>query len=93
MAELSTEAKEALPRLVPAHIVGPLYSWILRGKIENLFMQAVICNDLEAACLYADDESLKALRNTILWMRSYAPAECFGSAQAITHWHSKFAGK
>ncbi len=50
------------------------------------FLQAIICNDLKLACLFADDENIKNLPAYVDYFYNEVPANCWGSEMAMLDW-------
>jgi len=50
------------------------------------FLTAVLCNDLKEACVCADEDSARALRDVVVWLHNYAPPICYGSSDRVEGW-------
>ena len=50
------------------------------------FLAAVICNNLQDAVFYADDENLRNLPAFVAYFYDEAPSTCWGSVEKMQEW-------
>lgn len=74
---------------VPRHIRGSLWRWATQGIPPGSFLQAVLRNDLRAACERADEINRVRLYDIVAWLYNSAPAECWGSPDKVEAWLSR----
>ncbi len=60
--------------------------YIEEGRPTNHFLTALLSNDLLASLGRADAQNYAALQDYAMWLRSYAPAQSFGSVAAVEKW-------
>jgi hypothetical protein len=72
--------------LIPDYMIGGLRRYIENGVEPGNFLSAVLCNNLRAACEYADDTNRGRLYQYIQFLYCYAPGECWGSMQRFEAW-------
>ena len=75
---------------IPERMQGGIERYIERGIPPGSFLQAVIRNDLRAACERADDENQHLLYDYVKFFYVYAPFDCFGSPENYKAWIAKF---
>lgn len=63
-----------------------LRRYVEDGYPTNHFLAAVLSNDLMESLARADDDNLDALEAYCAWLRTYAPAQCHGSAERMQAW-------
>ncbi|MEL6375165.1 MAG: hypothetical protein AAFR04_14495 [Pseudomonadota bacterium] len=63
-----------------------LRAYIEHGTPTNHFLTALLSNDLLATFGRADARSKAAIDDYVLWLRSYAPGHCYGSAERVEAW-------
>src|SRR4029077_20755909 len=85
-----TRYREKL-EMIPDHMKAPILVWFEKGEPHpnsmGSFLRAILSNDMSEAVAHADDGNAKALRNWVLYLRNFAPAGSFGSAEALLAWH------
>ena len=60
--------------------------YIEEGRPTSHFLMALLSNDLMATLGRADHPNRRAIEDYCLWLRSYAPAACYGSRDAVAEW-------
>lgn len=50
------------------------------------FLRSVLENDLAGAVLRGDPQSVALLRDLVLWLQTFAPAESWGSPEKVRAW-------
>jgi len=68
----------------PFHV--RLVRYLVEGRQPDLFLLAVLVNDLDGAVLCADDESAAALVPLVRWLRRYAPSPAWRSPLNVDAW-------
>lgn len=71
---------------LPPHMQGGMQRYIENGIGPGDFMFAVLSNDLMGAMGRADDVNLYALPEYGRFLYNDAPANCFGSKEAVIAW-------
>jgi hypothetical protein len=75
--------------LIPERMRPGILRYIEHGIIPGRFLQAVICNDLQAACGQADDINIYLLPAYVGYFYNHAPAKCWGSPKIMKAWNKK----
>lgn len=71
---------------VPVHNVTELHEYF-RYKIQpGSFLYAVLCNDLKAACLCADETNRHHIYDIVNLLCREAPTIAWGSASKVDEW-------
>ena len=63
-----------------------LQRYVDEGWPLNHFLTALVENDLMECIGRADDANLAALEAYCLWLKNFAPAQCFGSKERVAAW-------
>lgn len=63
-----------------------LRAYVEEGRPTNHFLTALVQNDLMACIGRADTRSKAALEDYVMWLKSYAPGECYGGREQVTAW-------
>jgi len=71
---------------IPEHLLDALLRYGQKRIPTGGFLRAVLSNDLFEAVARADENSLKALRNIITFIRWEMPSECRGSSEKVDKW-------
>lgn len=71
---------------LPEHLREGVRNWIEQGITPGSFLRAVIRNDLQAACLRADEISYAQMRQLIRWLVQFAPSGSYGSDKVFSQW-------
>lgn len=71
--------------------IGPdtlatLTGYIEHGAHPGGFLEAVLSNDLRAACERADAANRHKLFSIVSWLSNYAPWRCWGNLDSIDRW-------
>lgn len=67
--------------------LGPSLHRYIEGHVRlGGFLNAIVENDLLAACLRADETNRKIIHEIVLWLYNEAPAECWGSPEKVKFW-------
>lgn len=71
---------------IPERMREALLRYVLSGIHPGDFLTAVICNNLRAAVMGADDENIHLLREYLWWFYNIAPSSCHGSPEKFEDW-------
>lgn len=71
---------------LPDYMQGGMRRYIENGIIPGAFLQAVLTNNLYAACRYADVININLLPLYVVFLHSEAPSDCFGSELIMEAW-------
>ena len=74
---------------VPGHprMAEGVRCWIEDGKVgAGSFIEAMVTNDFQRACLKADDMNRELLVEWAQWWQWEAPGNCWGSPETATAW-------
>ena len=71
---------------VPDHCIDGLIRYIVDGIKPGTFLQAVLRNNLVDAASHADEINRHHLFAYAVFLVSYAPSGCWGSAEAVKAW-------
>ena len=71
---------------IPDHMHGGLMRYLVHGIQPGSFMLAVLSNDLQEACMRADDSNRYRLFDYVSWLYSYAPQGSWGSEDRVIEW-------
>lgn len=82
---LLTRAVERLPERMREGFL----LFVRFGVPPGSFLQSVLSNDLREACRRADPVNAQALHEYIVILVNYAPADCWGSREAVRAWIDK----
>lgn len=80
-----TETFKGQYAVIPEHIQNGLVAYVNNRYLPGMFLEKVLCKDL-GAVVYADEESLKSLKEIFLWLYNNAPASCWGSPILFNNW-------
>ena len=72
--------------LIPEYMIGGLRRYIENGIGPGSFLTALLSNDLRRTFECADDENRTCIENYVRFLYSYAPSECWGSADKFDVW-------
>lgn len=65
-----------------------LRHYVEEGRPTNHFLTALLENDLITCVARADARNKAVLADYVMWLRSYAPGDCYGSPKAVAAWIS-----
>jgi hypothetical protein len=71
---------------IPRYSAHNLQNYILHGIPTGDFLNAVLCNDLIMAVMYADPENTKLLPTYIKFLYNEVPQFAWGSPELVTKW-------
>lgn len=71
---------------VPDHLHSGLLEYLTARHPPGGFLSAVLANNLTAAFSHADPQSERGLRDLVLFLYRYAPAESWGSVETVSRW-------
>lgn len=71
---------------VPFHLHEGLIEYLAARRPVGHFLTAVLSNDLMEACVRADPLNALHLRDVVLFLVNYAPADCWGSDKNVARW-------
>ncbi|MBU2534379.1 MAG: hypothetical protein KKB37_16690 [Alphaproteobacteria bacterium] len=63
-----------------------LRQYIEDGRPTNHFLTALLENDLMACIGRADARNRAALDDYVIWLKSFAPGQCYGGRQQVADW-------
>ena len=72
--------------VIPERMMIPLQEYTENHQPVGGFLEAVISNNLFAACTKADESNLHLLPAYIAYLYNYAPSGCWGSAEKYQEW-------
>jgi hypothetical protein len=75
---------------VPVALLDGLELYATRGVPTGDFLRAVLSNDLRMAVGRADDRSLAALREIVMFTYNEMPPLCQGSPERVASWIKAF---
>jgi hypothetical protein len=56
------------------------------------FLTAIICNNLRAAVMYADDENMVNIPAYVDYFYNHTPLDCWGSEERFENWQGLKGG-
>lgn len=68
------------------HNIPGLKMYLEKGILPGDFLQAVICDKLHKAVMYADSDNLRNLPDIVSWFNNYVPHLAFGSEENMHRW-------
>jgi len=71
---------------VPPHLREGLKAYLIDRVRPGAFLSAVLTNNLTDAVLRADPASLGSLKDLVLFLHNYAPANSHGSSELFEAW-------
>ena len=74
---------------IPPLVRNALDRWATEHKPAGDFVMSVLRNDLHQAVCRADERSLAALRDIVLYVYNELPSKCWGSDVAVNEWLEK----
>ena len=80
---------KAADREVPGHLIHSLAQYIYNGRPTGGFLEAVLQSDLFDAFRRGDEESLRGLRNLVMFLYNDAPVGCWGTRDEYRTWIKK----
>ena len=63
-----------------------LREYVEDGRPTNHFLTALLQNDLMTCVGRADRRNLAALEDYVMWLKSYAPGQCYGGRHEVAAW-------
>lgn len=72
--------------LIPSHMHGGLYRYLVSGIEPGDFLMAVLENNLREAVGRADHINQPKLPDYIRYLYNYAPSKCWGSPEKVAAW-------
>lgn len=72
--------------LIPLHMRGAVFRYIMNGIPPGSFLSAVVNNDLREAVARADDENRHALPRYVQFFYNSAPSGSWGHPDALRDW-------
>lgn len=67
-------------------LLDGVLSYVIHGRLQGGFLNAVFSNDLNMAVLRADLHSLDILHNLVRFLRDQIPANSIGGEQNFERW-------
>ena len=71
---------------IPERMMGGIKRYVENRIPPGHFLTAVICNDLNLAVGYADDENMKNLPAYASYFHNEVPFNCWGSEEIMEAW-------
>ncbi len=71
---------------IPDEIREALVRYIEHGVQTRSFLEAVLCNDLRAACARADSKNRFVLYDIVMYVHNYVPSVAWGSRKDVAAW-------
>lgn len=87
--KLDERYEAGLRQRIPARMIGGIMRYLEDGILPGGFLQAILKNDLVKACEHADDENKYLIWDYVNALYNYAPAEAWGSPEAVSRWMAK----
>jgi hypothetical protein len=72
--------------MVPEHCRDGLLGYIEHGHPVGDFLTALLSNNLKETFACADDVNAQHVRDYVDFLYNYAPAQCWGSKEAVEAW-------
>lgn len=72
--------------LIPESTLETLVAWITTGRPMGSFTEAVVRNDLKEAFARADDDNIRAMFHTVVWLHNCAPIGSWGDPSVLKDW-------
>lgn len=72
--------------MIPDRILRAINAHVRCGQQTGHFVTAVLSNDLQAAIMRADEESMSALRQIAMYVYNRCPSGCWGSLSEVNAW-------
>ena len=63
-----------------------LREYVEDGRPTNHFLTALLENDLMACIARADARNKAALEDYVIWLKSFAPGQCYGGPAQVAAW-------
>lgn len=63
-----------------------LREYVEVGRPTNHFLTALLQNDLMACIARADARNKAVLEDYVIWLKSYAPGQCYGGREEVAAW-------
>ena len=74
---------------LPKNLRDGAQRYLEHGILPGSFLTAVIRNDLQQACLLADEENFKNLPHIVRWFVNEVPASAWGSRARMQAWTAR----
>jgi len=74
---------------LPGHMRESTRAYIETGRPVGDFLTAVLQNNLMEAFRRADDKNRAAMPEWVCFLHNEAPADCYGSRQAVKAWRER----
>jgi len=71
---------------IPERMMPGIENYIKHGVIPGTFLQAVICNNLKEAFMFADDENFENLAAYAGYFYNEVPSNAWGSNKRMLQW-------
>jgi hypothetical protein len=71
---------------VPEHLYEGLVEYLAARRPVGGFLTAVLSNDLTTACVRADQLVAPHIRDVVLFLVNYAPANAWGNETHVSNW-------
>ena len=71
---------------IPEHMHAGIIDYVEKGYTPGSFFNAVLCNKLMEAALYADDVNKHCLFEYADLLYNELPRACWGSQEAVDAW-------
>ena len=71
---------------IPAYLMEGIREYVVNHRGTGHFLQACIENDLLEAVSVADQNSIKALKQIVIFLYNHTPADCCGNKEKYKKW-------
>jgi len=71
---------------IPPHLLNAMEQYIYNGIPPGDFITACFENNLSKAVMFADDNSMRSVKNIVKYIFNYTPHLCHGSTEAVRCW-------
>ena len=72
--------------LVPTHIHGGIWRYVVEGILPGDFLRAVLDNNLTRAFGCADDRNTEHMHDIVKFMYNEVPSMCWGTPKRVDDW-------
>lgn len=71
---------------IPLHTCESLENYLVKGFKPGGFCEAILAKDYERALTIADTANRQRFWAIAMWIKEYAPTECWGSYDIVDNW-------
>lgn len=78
---------------IPPSTLHDITNYVEKRYRPGSFLFAVMSNNLEVACMQADDDNAEALRYIVEYVYNWTPDLCHGSQEKVIAWIERTEGR